>query len=181
MVNKALAVSVAVSLSLAGCASQPEKIATQYVSPLAYKDFSCEQIASEMQRTSRRQTELQVQLKKLADDDQTQMAVGAILFLPVLFFLEGGDGAQAAEYSRLKGEYEALQSVAVQKNCSLPVDAYPARWISVAQTKAREVCPTAGNPSVISREQDMETFNFACTAGNGIVVRCESGACRNLE
>ena len=41
---------------------------------------------------------------------------GIILFWPALFFL-GGTKEQEAEYARLKGEYEALDRVAVQKNC----------------------------------------------------------------
>ena len=43
------------------------------------------------------------------------MAVGLLLFWPALFFLEGGDGPEAAEYARLKGQYEALRTVAVQR------------------------------------------------------------------
>lgn len=51
------------------------------------------------------------------------MAVGMILFWPTLFFLEGGDGPEAAEYSRLKGEKGALEKIAVQKECGLTTTA----------------------------------------------------------
>ena len=61
------------------------------------------------------------QLKKKAGDDQAQMAVGLILFWPALFFLEGGDGPQAAEYTRLKGDREAIDRVARFKDCSIIV------------------------------------------------------------
>ena len=57
-------------------------------------------------------------LKKEASNDSAQMAIGLLLFWPALFFLEGGDGPEAAEYARLKGEYEALRTVAVQKKIS---------------------------------------------------------------
>lgn len=57
-----------------------------------------------MTRVSRRAGELQASLKQKADGDAMQMGVGMLLFWPALFFLEGGDGAQAQEYSRLKGE-----------------------------------------------------------------------------
>jgi hypothetical protein len=43
-----------------------------------------------------------------------------VLFWPALFFLEGGDGAEAQEYARLKGEFDALQQMSVQKRCNLP-------------------------------------------------------------
>ena len=65
----------------------------------------------------RRASELHGQLKKTADNDAAQMGVGLILFWPVLFFLEGGDGPQAAEYARLKGERDALEEVAIFKKC----------------------------------------------------------------
>lgn len=49
------------------------------------------------------------------------MAVGMLLFWPTLFFLEGGDGPQAAEYARLKGEVDALEKVAIAKKCDMTV------------------------------------------------------------
>ena len=45
------------------------------------------------------------------------MGVGLILFWPALFALEGGDGPDAEEYRRLKGEVDALQTVSVKKKC----------------------------------------------------------------
>jgi hypothetical protein len=83
-----------------------------------YKDYNCDQIASEMENVSRRAGELHASLKKTANNDSGQMAVGMILFWPALFFLEGGDGPEAAEYARLKGEKEALEKVAVEKQCA---------------------------------------------------------------
>ncbi|MGH9425353.1 MAG: hypothetical protein ACRD2L_03485 [Terriglobia bacterium] len=44
------------------------------------------------------------------------MAVGLILFWPTLFFIDG-TGPEAQEYGRLKGEYEALEKVSIQKEC----------------------------------------------------------------
>ena len=106
---------------IAGCATQPSDLPTTYVSPNQYQHYSCEQITMEMNRTSRKANELQARLKKDADNDAAQMAVGVIIFWPALFFLEGGDGPEAAEYSRLKGEFEALEEVSVQKKCGVEV------------------------------------------------------------
>lgn len=107
------------TLSLIGCASQPDKIATAYVSPLQYQDYTCKQIGMELGSVTRRANELAGTLKKKADNDAIQMGVGLILLWPTLFALEGGDGAEAAEFARLKGERDALEQAAVQKNCSL--------------------------------------------------------------
>lgn len=49
------------------------------------------------------------------------MGIGLLVFWPSLFLLEGGDGPEASEYARLKGTYEALRTVAVQKKCSLEI------------------------------------------------------------
>ena len=54
------------------------------------------------------------------------MAIGLILFWPALFFLEGGDGPQAAEFSRLIGERDAIDRVSRLKDCSsVPAMAQP--------------------------------------------------------
>ena len=50
------------------------------------------------------------------ENDKIITGADHILFWPAIFFL-GGTKEQEAEYSRLKGEYEALDRVAVQKNC----------------------------------------------------------------
>ena len=47
------------------------------------------------------------------------MGVGLVLFWPTLFFLEGGDGPEASEYTQLKGEFEALRTNSVQKKCEI--------------------------------------------------------------
>ncbi len=45
------------------------------------------------------------------------MGVGLVIFLPALFFLIGDDKKE--EIARLKGEFDALEQAAIQKNCSI--------------------------------------------------------------
>jgi len=106
-------------LLLGGCASNPDKISTAYVSPLKYKDYTCDQVALEMDHVGNRTTTLYHKLKKERTADNWQMGIGLILFWPALFALEGGDGPEAAEYAQLKGDYEALRETSVAKNCSI--------------------------------------------------------------
>ena len=112
---------IGIALIVTGCASNPDKIQTSYVSPLQYKDYDCDQISGELERVSRRANDLHGSLKKTSDNDDAQMAVGVVLFWPALFFLEGGDGPEAIEYSRLKGEREALEKVAIKEKCDISV------------------------------------------------------------
>lgn len=112
-------VSAVVVLATVGCASSPNKIAAQYVSPMAYQGYDCDQIALEQNRIERRTGELYQSLKKEANADKWQMGVGLILFWPALFMLEGGDGPEASEYARLRGEYNALSEVSIMKKCQI--------------------------------------------------------------
>lgn len=116
---KTVALALSTALLAAGCASSPDKIPTASVSTLQYKDYSCDQLAMESDRISRRVNELYMNLKRTADNDNAQMAVGMLLFWPALFFLEGGDGPEAQEYSRLKGEYDAIERVAIKDSCEI--------------------------------------------------------------
>jgi len=61
-------------------------------------------------------TSLYRSLEAEADADDAQLVSGVFFLLP-LFWLEGGDGIDAAEYSRLKGEFTALKEVAIKKQC----------------------------------------------------------------
>jgi len=108
---------VLIFMLMLGCATAPKKITATYVSPTIYKDYSCEQITQELERVNRRANELYNSLNKEANADKAQMTVGMLLFWPALLFLEGGDGPEATEYARLKGEREALNKMAIQKGC----------------------------------------------------------------
>ena len=104
------------SLWLVGCAESAKDIPTQYVSPLTYEDYNCKQIGGELERLTRRVNELAYQVDKRASGDSTKMAIGLILFWPTLFFIDG-NGPEAQEYGRLKGEYETLEQVSIKKEC----------------------------------------------------------------
>lgn len=89
--------------------------------PMQYEDYSCKQISQELQRVSQRTMQLGGQIDEKADRDSVQMGVGLVLFWPTLFFIDG-DGAETHEYARLKGEFEALEKVAIQKNCGIEIE-----------------------------------------------------------
>lgn len=116
MIRRSLIVA---TLVLGACATQPNKIPAQYVSPLQYADYDCDQIGMEQSRIERRSGELYRSLKREANADSWQMGIGLVLFWPALFMLEGGDGPEATEYARLRGEYNAIQEVSIQKRCQL--------------------------------------------------------------
>jgi hypothetical protein len=83
---------------------------------LTYEDYNCKQIGGELERVSRRVNELASQVDSRASGDTAKMTVGLILLWPTLFFIHG-NGPEAQEYGRLKGEYETLEKVSIQKEC----------------------------------------------------------------
>jgi hypothetical protein len=107
--------------ALSSCAKSTNEIPSQYISPLQYQSRSCGQLESEMMTVSQRVTEIGGQVNKQASTDNAQMGIGLVLFWPALFFLDG-DTPQAAEYARLKGEFDALEKAALQKNCGIKIE-----------------------------------------------------------
>ena len=107
-------------LSLAACADKADEIAPSYVSPMMYREMSCQQMVTEAQGVANRATAASLAQDKKATNDAVAVGVGAVLFWPALFFIKG-DGAQAAEVARLKGEMTAIQQAATMKNCNIRV------------------------------------------------------------
>ena len=110
---------------MASCATPPEKISATYVSPLQYSNYSCTQIKGELLRVNKKIIEITGAQKKEADKDAVAMGVGLVLFWPALFFLMGDDKKE--ELGRVKGEYEALESVAIKKECDIADELRKAR------------------------------------------------------
>jgi len=104
-------------LLLSACADHADKIQASYVSPLQYGDYSCKQIKAELGRVGRKMNEVAGIQDKTASDDSVAMGVGLILFWPALFFIDNSD--QHIELARLKGEFDALEQAAIQKNCTV--------------------------------------------------------------
>lgn len=115
--KKTIAIYISITLAASGCATGSRDIASNYISPMQYQGYDCEQLAGEAQRIQGRVAQLGGRLDEAASNDKALMGVGLILFWPALFAL-GGTKQQEAEYARMKGEYEALQQSAIVKKCS---------------------------------------------------------------
>ena len=109
--------STLISVALSGCASHSHELKAAPVSTAGYENMACNDLHAEAKGSITQTLELTQVLDKKADDDSSQMAIGMILFWPALFALEGGDGEEAATYSRLKGEINAIEKVAIKTSC----------------------------------------------------------------
>jgi len=114
--SKSIAVLVASGI-LTACATAGKDVASTYVSPMQYANYDCEQLRSESMRISGRVNQLTGRLDEAASNDKAIAGVGLILFWPALFAL-GGTKQQEAELSRLKGEYDAIETTATTKKCA---------------------------------------------------------------
>lgn len=134
--KKVIALLLLSALSLSACADKADKISASYVSPLQYQDYSCKQIRGEIARVSRKMTEVAGVQDKIASNDSAAMGVGLIVFWPALFFIDSTD--QRVEVARLKGEFDALEEVAVQKNCDVVKELNAARAAEAERRKKNE-------------------------------------------
>lgn len=116
--KKSIVGTILIAATVAGCASNSREISAAYVSPLAYNGYTCPQLAAEMQRIGTRVQQVSGTVDDRASNDSVAMGVGMILFWPALFFMKG-DGPEAQELARLKGEYEAVNQAAIRNNCGM--------------------------------------------------------------
>lgn len=105
-------------LKITGCATHPDELPKAYVSPLAYSGYTCDQIQVELPRVADRINQTYRNLAEQAEGDAGQFAAALLMSGLMLFTLEGGDGPEAYEYSRLMGEYDSLLATAAYKECA---------------------------------------------------------------
>ena len=105
-------------VSLGACATSSEKVSAQYISPLQYQNYTCTQLGEEAQRISARVAQVSGAQDQKATTDAVATAAAIVIFWPAAF-LVGGNDQTTAELSRLKGEFETVEKVAIQKNCGL--------------------------------------------------------------
>lgn len=111
------AVAVAtVTVAVLGCAKSANQVAASYVSPLAYESYSCDQLGQEAQRISSRVAAASGAQDNKATNDAVVTAAAVVIFWPAAFFV-GGDDETTAELARLKGEFETVEKVSIQKEC----------------------------------------------------------------
>jgi hypothetical protein len=126
------------SVIISACASSPDDMQTQYVSEFQYQNHDCDQLAFEEKRITSRVSVLYDSLYEKAGDDAGQMGIGLIFFWPALFLLEGGDGPEADEFSRLKGEHQAIERVAFEKKCGLNITPISDHVLALKKEKRAE-------------------------------------------
>ena len=118
-----LAASIGAVLLQTACATAPDRVQANYISPIEYSNLSCDQIRSELVRVSDHVRIVSGEQNQDHTRDAVAMTVGLAVFWPALFFMSG-KGHQE-ELADLKGEYDALDHAAVERNCSVVQELHP--------------------------------------------------------
>jgi hypothetical protein len=107
-----------------GCAKRSEDIAATYVSPPNYNQLNCRQLAEEAALVSERAFNLRGERDDSKHTWEIVPPSGApVVFWPTAFMVN--DPARMAEYTRLKGEFDAILQTSVKKGCSTRFEAAP--------------------------------------------------------
>lgn len=80
----------------------------------------------EMMRISFKVSEVAGHQKQQASNDAVAMGVGLVLFWPALLSLAGGNDRKE-ELAGLKGQYDALNQIAIEKKCPVVQEIEAAR------------------------------------------------------
>lgn len=112
------------AVAVCGCASGADKVVATYVSPLQYQNYSCSQLGEEAQRISSRVAQVSGVQDAKATNDAIATTAAVIIFWPAAFLVSGND-QNTAELARLKGEFETIEKVSIQKNCGLQFQKAP--------------------------------------------------------
>lgn len=105
---------------LSACSTAPDKISANYVSPLQYANYDCIQTREELLRVFSRVNSISGMQSTRAKNDVLAVGVGMVVFWPALFLVAGGD--LKTELASLKGQYEALSKVAIEKRCPIAAE-----------------------------------------------------------
>jgi hypothetical protein len=122
---KNVLVVVALGSLAAACASSSADIAPAYVSPVAYQNYTCQQLAQEAQAVSTRAAILSGAQDKSRTNDAIATTAAVVIFWPAAF-LVGGDKQTAAELAQMKGQMIAIEQASNHKRCAIQFQGKPA-------------------------------------------------------
>ena len=114
------------ALALGGCAKSSNQAAAAPVSSLQYQNYTCSQIKAELTSLNGRLIQGMRRQDDAASSDAAVTAVGAVLFWPALFFIDGDDEG-TYQLAQMKGEFNALEKAAVQRNCDVAAEIQESR------------------------------------------------------
>ena len=115
---------VALGVALAGCASSAADITANYVSPVQYSSYNCQQLGLEAQSVSARAAALSGAQDSQRTKDALVTTAAVVVFWPAAFFV-GGDKQTASELAQMKGQMVAIEQASISKKCNIQFQGKP--------------------------------------------------------
>ncbi len=110
-------ITAVVVLSLAACATNPDKISSIYVSVYEYQDKSCELLREDYAKNNRDAEILYKDMKSRNRKTKAGAWVGGLLFWPALFLMKGKNHEDDARLAELKGRKKAIEAAMSDQRC----------------------------------------------------------------
>ena len=111
-----LAALASLMLLVSGCASRAVDVPPLPTSPEAFAGWPCPRIDEELDTVQQRAADLAYSVDERAGNNILALGIGAVVFWPALLAMRT-DGPEAAELTRLKGRFEALNEAARRVSC----------------------------------------------------------------
>jgi len=116
---KKLLITAAITLSLAACATNPDKVTGIHVSSSKYAGNTCADLEIAYSDNDREAARLYNTMNSRDNVNKGAAVVGMLLFWPALFFMKGKNPEHDARMAELKGRKVAIERAADRQNCSL--------------------------------------------------------------
>lgn len=107
-------ISALLCVSIAGCATQPTNIPPAYVSEAPYRNYDCETLTRELEKSGSAVTSISQAQRRSATADAAWFWVGMLVTWPAMFGLLATSDHED-ELARVKGEQSALAIVEAEK------------------------------------------------------------------
>ncbi|HEX9583453.1 MAG TPA: hypothetical protein VGB36_03005 [Gammaproteobacteria bacterium] len=101
--------------------------------------------------------------------------VGGLIRQHQVNTIQGALNERVQSYQRA---LDALETVAKQKTCAVPMTAKITQWSKHAHEKAKASCKVAGLPELVDITENLEDYQVPCDFSVPLKVRCDSGGCQ---
>ncbi|WP_342711213.1 hypothetical protein AAFG13_04275 [Bradyrhizobium sp. B124] len=148
-----------------GCASSAADITPNYVSPVIYQSYTCQQLALEAQGVSARAAALSGAQDSQRTKGTIATTAAVIVFWPAAF-LVGGDKQTAAELGQMKGQMVAIEQASIAKKCNIQFQNNPVPEQATARTDLAQPVPHTlrAHQSKHARTANVRSAHLKCTA-----------------
>ena len=110
---------VLASALLAGCATRSADVLPRSADPASYALWGCDRVHDEIDRVQQRAADVAYAVDSRAGNNMIALGLGVTVFWPALLAMRS-DGIEAEQLAELKGRYEALRQVVLQRPCAPP-------------------------------------------------------------